>query len=78
MVNGRLPQDDRGGDLADARKRRRARKRARERRNKQSAAFAQILDKLYFFKLRENLRRILLDYAQKRLRLANAAFSRSC
>jgi len=78
MVNGRLPQDDRSGDLGDARKRRQARKRARERRNRQSAAFAQILDKLYFFKLRENLLRILLDYAQKRPRLANGAFSRSC
>jgi len=29
-------------------------------------AFAQILGKLYFFELLENLRRILLDYAQKR------------
>jgi hypothetical protein len=39
------------------------------------AAFAQILGKLHFFELRENLQRILLDYAQKRSGRANAAFN---
>jgi len=41
-------------------------------------AFAQILGKFYFFKLRENLRRILLDYGQKRPCTANAAFKAAC
>jgi hypothetical protein len=41
-------------------------------------AFAQILGKLYFVQLDENLRRILLDYAQKRPRPANAVFSAAC
>ncbi|HML09021.1 MAG TPA: hypothetical protein VK430_12950 [Xanthobacteraceae bacterium] len=41
-------------------------------------AFAQILGKLYFFDLRENLRRILLDYGQKRPRPANVAFNAAC
>jgi hypothetical protein len=41
-------------------------------------AFAKILGKLYFFKLFDNLRRILLDYGQKRTRRANAAFNASC
>jgi hypothetical protein len=43
-----------------------------------SHAFAQILGKLYFLQLRENLRRILLDYGQKRPRRANAAFNAAC
>jgi hypothetical protein len=43
-----------------------------------SGAFAQILGKLYFVQLDENLRRILLDYAQKRPRPANAAFNAAC
>jgi len=43
-----------------------------------SAAFAQILGKLYFLQLRENLRRILFDYGQKRRRRANAAFNAPC
>jgi hypothetical protein len=43
-----------------------------------SRAFAQILGKLYFLQLRENLRRILLDYGQKRPRRANAAFNAAC
>jgi hypothetical protein len=78
MVNGPFPQDDRTGIVPAHARQRRACERAGRHRNKQPAAFAQILDKLYFFKLRENLRRILLDYAQKRPRLANAAFSRGC
>jgi hypothetical protein len=41
-------------------------------------AFAQILGKFYFFELDENLRRILLDYAQKRSCIANAAFNAPC
>jgi hypothetical protein len=43
-----------------------------------SCAFAQILGKLYFVQLVESLRRILLDYAQKRPRPANAAFNAAC
>jgi hypothetical protein len=38
----------------------------------------QILGKLYFFELIENLRRILLDYAQKRTSRANATFNAAC
>jgi hypothetical protein len=41
-------------------------------------AFAQILGKFHFFKLRENLLRILLDYGQKRPCTANAAFKAAC
>jgi len=41
-------------------------------------AFAQILGKLYFFNLRENLQRILFDYGQKRLGTANVAFKAAC
>ena len=41
-------------------------------------AFAQILGKFYFFELCENLRRILLDYAEKRTDLANVAFNAAC
>ena len=41
-------------------------------------AFAQILGKFHFFKLRENLQRILLDYGQKRPSTANAAFKAAC
>jgi hypothetical protein len=42
------------------------------------APFAQILGKLYFLQLSENLRRILLDYGQKQPRPANAAFNAAC
>jgi len=38
----------------------------------------QILGKFYFFELSENLRLILLDYAQKPRRHANAAFKGAC
>jgi hypothetical protein len=41
-------------------------------------AFAQILGKLYFLHFFENLRRILVDYGQKRRRRANAAFNAAC
>jgi len=43
-----------------------------------SGAFAKILAKLYFFQLFENLRRILLNYGQKRTRRANATFNAAC
>jgi hypothetical protein len=43
-----------------------------------SRAFAQILGKLYFVQLDENLRRILVDYGQKRPCRANAAFNAAC
>jgi hypothetical protein len=43
-----------------------------------SRAFAQILGKLHFVQLGENLRRILLDYAKKRPRPANATFNAAC
>jgi hypothetical protein len=43
-----------------------------------SALFAQILGKLYFLQLRENLRRILFDYGQKHPRRANGAFNAAC
>jgi hypothetical protein len=43
-----------------------------------SRAFAQILGKLYFLQLDENLRRILLDYGQKRPCRTNAAFNAAC
>jgi hypothetical protein len=41
------------------------------------AAFAQILGKFYFVDLRENFRRILVDYEPNCPRPANAAFSRA-
>jgi len=41
-------------------------------------AFVQILGKLYFFDLNENLRRILLDYGQKRPRRTNRLFKPRC
>jgi hypothetical protein len=41
-------------------------------------SFAQILGKLYFFELLENLRRILLDYEQKHSGRTNAAFNAPC
>jgi hypothetical protein len=41
-------------------------------------AFPQILGKSYFFKLIENLQRILFDYEPKRSRRANPAFKGPC
>jgi hypothetical protein len=38
----------------------------------------QILGKFQFFNLRENLRRILFDYAEKRSGIANATFNAGC
>jgi hypothetical protein len=43
-----------------------------------SRAFAQILGKLYFLHFFENLRRILVDYGEKRRRRANGAFNAAC
>jgi hypothetical protein len=43
-----------------------------------SPTFAQILGKLYFLQLIENLKRILFDYAQKRPHPANAVFNAAC
>jgi hypothetical protein len=40
--------------------------------------FAQILGKLYFFNLCENLRLILLDYEEKRPHTANGPFKSAC
>ncbi|HTH34789.1 MAG TPA: hypothetical protein VL976_10495 [Xanthobacteraceae bacterium] len=51
---------------------------AKARQTVGSAAFAQILGKLYFVQLRENLRRILVDYGQKRPCRANVAFNAVC
>jgi hypothetical protein len=43
-----------------------------------SPRIGQILGKFHFFKLRENLRRILFDYAEKRSGIANAPFNAAC
>jgi hypothetical protein len=42
------------------------------------AALGKLLGKFYFLKLDENLRRILFDYEEKRLRTTNAAFKGAC
>jgi len=49
-----------------------------ERDEIRQRAFVQILGKLYFFDLPENLPRILFDYGQKLPRIANAAFKPAC
>jgi hypothetical protein len=46
--------------------------------NRTFRAFAQILGKLHFVQLDENLRRILVDYAKKRSRPANTTFNAAC
>jgi hypothetical protein len=56
----------------------RRRRRVFEPQQRGSGAVVQILGKLYFFELIENLRRILLDYAQKRTGRANANFNAAC
>jgi hypothetical protein len=43
-----------------------------------SEMFAQILGKLNFFNLRENLRLILLDYEENRSRTTNGPFKSAC
>jgi len=48
------------------------------RQETRTPAFAQILGKLYFFQLSENLRRILFDYGQKPTGRANVAFNAAC
>jgi hypothetical protein len=52
--------------------------RPEHRQSPASGVFVQILAKLHFFKLRENLRIILLDYGQKRPCIANATFKGDC
>jgi hypothetical protein len=47
-------------------------------RNATADTFAQILGKLYFFNLRENLRHILFDYGEKRSCTTNGAFKSAC
>jgi hypothetical protein len=51
---------------------------ARTPRQRAPRAFGQILGKLFFFELLENLRRIVLDYGQKHPRPANGAFNAAC
>jgi hypothetical protein len=43
-----------------------------------SPRIGQILAKFHFFKLRENLQRILFDYAEKRPGIANTTFNAAC
>jgi hypothetical protein len=52
--------------------------RLERRKSPASGVFVQILAKLHFFKLYENLRTILLDYGQKRPCIANATFKGAC
>jgi hypothetical protein len=47
-------------------------------RKTMAGSFAQILGKLYFFNLRENLRHILFDYEEKRSCTTNGAFKSAC
>ena len=49
-----------------------------QRERRRSEMFAQILGKLYFFNLRENLRLILFDYEEKRSRTTNGPFKSAC
>jgi hypothetical protein len=49
-----------------------------EPKQRGSGVVVQILGKLYFFELIENLRRILLYYAQKRTGRANPTFNAAC
>jgi hypothetical protein len=42
------------------------------------SGFAQFLGKLNFFKLGENLQRILFDYAEKRASTTNTTFKCAC
>jgi hypothetical protein len=51
---------------------------AQNARKRAPRALVQILGKLYFFELLENLRHILVDYGQKRTERANAAFNAAC
>ncbi len=82
MVNGSLPRIMVAATVLRPDARKAARQNVRfplgTSRNGAAGVFAQILGKLYFFKLFENLRRILLDYAEKRTDLANVAFNAAC
>ena len=82
MVNGPLPliavaQPSRPQSSTPAR-RTINRFRLATARKTMAGLFAQILGKLYFFKLRENLHHILLDYEEKRSCTANGAFKSAC
>jgi len=77
MVNGPLPAIglDRCGSPNKVRHcRNRVRLAATNAAKRLSASFVQILGKLNFFKLGENLQRILFDYAEKRAGTTNPAF----
>jgi len=50
----------------------------KHRRQRDRQLLMQILGKLYFFDLRENLPIILFDYGQKRLGTANPSFKAAC
>ena len=83
MVNGPLPHDP--YRIRHARRYLQTSRRTKAHAGGENSAKArpgmrslQILGKFYFFKLRENLRRILLDYGQKRSGTANAAFKAAC
>jgi hypothetical protein len=82
MVNGSLPAaggaDCRAHGMCKKPWQQCLRGRREHRQRPASGAFVQILGKLYFFKLGENLRIILLDYGQKRSCIANAAFKGGC
>jgi hypothetical protein len=82
MVNGPLPAIGLGR-LRQPNKLRHCRERASLMATKRCeaagpAAFAQILGKLNFFKLGENLQRILFDYAEKRASTTNPVFKCAC
>jgi len=78
MVNGPLPVIG-FGRCGSPNKVRHCRDRARlaatnAAKRLRSVPFVQILGKLNFFKLGENLQRILFDYAEKRAGTTNPAF----
>jgi hypothetical protein len=82
MVNRPLPSAPAGTAMLRGRRSGRSScKQFGQRRTSQNAiwrAFAQILGKLFFLELSENLQRILFDYAQKRTDPANTAFNAAC
>jgi hypothetical protein len=82
MVNGSLPRIEIAATVLRPDARKAAQRNVRfplgTSRNGAASVFAQILGKLYVFKLPENLRRMLLDYEENRSCTANAAFSGAC
>jgi hypothetical protein len=82
MVNGPLPQPRRrrllGGKISVPAPPRRQGKHPRHSARNAGAAFAQILGKLNYFNLRENLQLILFDYEEKRSCTTNGAFNSTC